>query len=228
MILSHVLLKEGRDPDAAERALRDVLELEPSNAEARNNLAVLRRGRERSRATADAVFSGNVGVGELYFSACRCDQPLREHLPALVVLARSCRHVTDVGTGIGLAGAAFLYAEPQRLVCVDRAKHREVDRLQMVAGRTDFTFRQADILWDQLEETDLLFLDTWHVYKQLCEELRLHASRVRKYIVVHGTGAFGASGEDAGRHTAAWNRRSRSSWRRAPSASRSGGTRASA
>jgi tetratricopeptide (TPR) repeat protein len=198
VVLSHVYLQEGSDPDAAEQALLAVLELAPQNAEARNNLAVLRRDREQSRATADAVFAGNVGVAELYLSACRCDHPLREHLPALVVLARSCQHITDVGTGIGLAGAAFLYAEPQRVVCIDRVKYPEVDRLQMVAGRTDFTFRQTDILWDELEETDLLFLDTWHVYGQLHEELRQHAGRARKYVVVHGTGLFGASGEDAG------------------------------
>jgi GT2 family glycosyltransferase/tetratricopeptide (TPR) repeat protein len=43
VILSHALLQEGRDPGAAERALRDVLALDPTHAEARRNLAVLRR-----------------------------------------------------------------------------------------------------------------------------------------------------------------------------------------
>jgi glycosyltransferase involved in cell wall biosynthesis/Tfp pilus assembly protein PilF len=198
VVLSHVLLQEGRDPDAAERALRSVLELAPGHAEARNNLAVLRREREEARATADAVFAGNVGIAELYFSACRADHPLREHLPTLVVLARGCRHVTDVGTGIGLAAAAFLYAEPERLVCLDSVKYAEVDRLGMVAGRTDFTFRQADVFWDELEQTDLLFLDTWRVEDQLREELRLHAGKARKYIVVHGTTTFDEQGEDEG------------------------------
>jgi tetratricopeptide (TPR) repeat protein len=39
--LSHVLLLEGRDPAAAEKALRDVLALDPGNAQARENLARL-------------------------------------------------------------------------------------------------------------------------------------------------------------------------------------------
>jgi tetratricopeptide (TPR) repeat protein len=43
MLLSYVHLQEGRDPDAAERALRDVLVLDPDNAEARHNLQLLRR-----------------------------------------------------------------------------------------------------------------------------------------------------------------------------------------
>jgi Flp pilus assembly protein TadD len=39
--LSYVLLQERRDPAGAETALRRILELDPENAEARNNLAVL-------------------------------------------------------------------------------------------------------------------------------------------------------------------------------------------
>jgi tetratricopeptide (TPR) repeat protein len=204
VVLSHVLLQEGRDPAAAERTLLGILERAPNHAEARKNLAMLRRDRERTRVAADTVFSGNVGVSELYFSACRSDHPIREHLPHLVVLARTCAHITDVGTGLGLAAAAFLYAEPRRLLCMDRVKYPEVDRLRLVAGRTEFTFRQTDVLWEELEETDLLFLDTWHVSGQLAQELQLHAGRAGKYIVIHGTTLFGEQGEDAG-HGGLWS-----------------------
>jgi tetratricopeptide (TPR) repeat protein len=47
VILSHALLQEGRDWDAAERALLDVLALDPGNAGARQNLAVLLRQQGR-------------------------------------------------------------------------------------------------------------------------------------------------------------------------------------
>ena len=49
VLLSQVLLQEGRDWPAAERALPRVLELDPNNAEARHNLGLLLRrlGRER-------------------------------------------------------------------------------------------------------------------------------------------------------------------------------------
>jgi GT2 family glycosyltransferase/predicted Zn-dependent protease len=43
VILTHVLLQEGQDWAAAERALRDVLALDPAHPEARKNLAVLHR-----------------------------------------------------------------------------------------------------------------------------------------------------------------------------------------
>jgi hypothetical protein len=41
VLLSHVLLQEGKDPAAAEQALRAVLALDPGDAEAQHNLQVL-------------------------------------------------------------------------------------------------------------------------------------------------------------------------------------------
>jgi predicted O-linked N-acetylglucosamine transferase (SPINDLY family)/GT2 family glycosyltransferase len=51
VFLSYALLQEGGDPAAAERALLAVLDLDPANAEARHNLAVLRQ--EQGRAARD-------------------------------------------------------------------------------------------------------------------------------------------------------------------------------
>ena len=50
IILSHVLLQEGKDLETAERVLRKVLELNPGDAEARNNLHVLllQQGRDNN------------------------------------------------------------------------------------------------------------------------------------------------------------------------------------
>jgi hypothetical protein len=64
-------------------------------------------------------------------------------------------------------------------------------------------FHQADVLRVDIEETDLLFIDTWHVYGQLKEELRRHGGKVRKYIVVHDTTTFGQRGETEG-HAGLW------------------------
>jgi hypothetical protein len=45
-VLSHCLLKKGRDLAAAERVLRKVRELDPGNAEAPKNLPLLLQQRE--------------------------------------------------------------------------------------------------------------------------------------------------------------------------------------
>jgi Tfp pilus assembly protein PilF len=53
MVLSYVYLQEGTDPAATEQALRDVLVVNPQNAEARHNLTVFLR--ERGRMTVGAT-----------------------------------------------------------------------------------------------------------------------------------------------------------------------------
>jgi tetratricopeptide (TPR) repeat protein len=196
VFLSHALLQEGRDLDAAEGVLRGVLELAPDFAQARDNLALLLKA--KAGRPADAVWAENVPLAQLYQAACQATSDVNEHLPTLYELARECRHVTEFGTRTGVSTTALLYAQPERLVCYDRVRFPEVDRLARAAGRTEFVFRERDVLWAEIEETDLLFIDTLHTYGQLSEELRLHAGKVRKYIVLHDTTTFGERGEGEG------------------------------
>ena len=48
-----------------------------------------------------------------------------------------------------------------------------------------------------------MFIDTLHTYDQLSEELRLHAPKARKYIVLHDTTTYGEGGETPG-HQGLW------------------------
>jgi glycosyltransferase involved in cell wall biosynthesis/tetratricopeptide (TPR) repeat protein len=189
LLLSDAWLQEGGDLAAAERALRDVLLLDPCHPEAQQNLGMLLRRRLR---TENAVFAaqGELSawvLGERYQAACVTASGLNLYLPALAELARECEHVTDLGTGQGMAALAFLWAQPKRLVCYDLLRHPEIDQLAALALETDFSFRQEDVLHAKLEETDLLFLDTGHDAGQLRAELERHAGKVRKYLVLHGT-----------------------------------------
>ena len=45
------------------------------------------------------------------------------------------------------------------------------------------------------EPTDLLFIDTYHHYASLKQELAIHSPSVKKYIILHDTVAFGKRGE---------------------------------
>src|SRR5207244_1668383 len=147
----------------------------------------------------DAAFGGDTPVlGVLYEQACSIPSDIHEHLPTLYQLARECRHVTEMGTRAGVSTAALLYAQPAVLVCYDLERLPELDRLLAAAGRTKVLFRQEDVLVADIEETDLLFIDTWHVYDQLRKELALHAGKVRRYIVLHDTTTFGEYGEAEG------------------------------
>ncbi|HVS38638.1 MAG TPA: glycosyltransferase [Gemmataceae bacterium] len=63
LLMTHVLLQEGKDLDAAEKALRDVLAMAPEHPEARRNLDILlrRRREERERPTAALTPSNSNG-----------------------------------------------------------------------------------------------------------------------------------------------------------------------
>ena len=42
----------------------------------------------------------------------------------------------------------------------------------------------------------MLFIDTWHNYYQLRKELKLHADKSKKWIVLHDTVSCASKGED--------------------------------
>jgi glycosyltransferase involved in cell wall biosynthesis/predicted Zn-dependent protease len=62
VLLSHALLQEGRNWAAAERALQDVLELDPAQAEAAHNLARLRADNSNRLGAVVAAAKTDVGV----------------------------------------------------------------------------------------------------------------------------------------------------------------------
>ena len=40
-----------------------------------------------------------------------------------------------------------------------------------------------------------MFIDTYHEYNQLKQELKLHGNKVKKYLIFHDTTTFGQFGE---------------------------------
>ena len=106
-------------------------------------------------------------------------------------------HVTEMGTRKGVSTVAILTAQPKRLVCYDLCHYSEVaNKLWPLRGRTDLEFITGNTLKVDIEETDLLFIDTLHTYNQLSMELSRHAGKVRSYLLFHDTVSFGAVGED--------------------------------
>lgn len=124
---------------------------------------------------------------------------IRLDLPILHDLATQCDHITELGTGFGNSTAAFLAAQPKTLLSYDLRFLDSALILKELKGATDFRLIQADVLQIELEPTDLLFIDTYHTYVQLSQELRLHASKARKFIAFHDTEVFGKTSEDGTR-----------------------------
>lgn len=129
---------------------------------------------------------------------------VNEHLPKLKELASRCETVTEFGTGTGAVTLALLSALPRRVVTVDvigqecvPGLHRLVTE-SMTDRPVEFTAFIDDDRSIDIEQTDLLVIDTLHNGEQLGEELARHASQVRRWIAILGTQTWQMEGEGGG------------------------------
>lgn len=132
---------------------------------------------------------------EIYEGLCNTPSDINEHLPTLKKYAQECEHITEMGVRWVVSTYALLMGKPKRMISYDiNSIHWDVIR-DMVKDDTDFEFRVGDTTEIEIEETDLLFIDTWHVYQQLKKELELHGNKAKKYLIFHDTTAFEYIGE---------------------------------
>jgi hypothetical protein len=117
---------------------------------------------------------------------------INEHLDALKEYAEKCNHVTEMGVREAVATYAFLVAAPNTLISYDLYTTPGVQQAIALAHEKglNFKFIQADVLKVDIEPTEMLFIDTFHVYNQLKQELELHADKVSKYLVFHDTVSY--------------------------------------
>ena len=121
-----------------------------------------------------------------------------EHLQTLYEYASKCNHITELGMRYGVSTLAFLIAKPEKLISCDINYCQDIvnEYIEYSASNNFiFEFIHSNDLAFQIEETDLLFIDTLHNYSQLRQEFELHASKVKKYIIMHDTISFGNKDE---------------------------------
>jgi len=157
--------------------------------------------------TKQQVFSRDT-LKEMYEYACTEESDIYKHLPVLKQYADSCEHVTEMGARTGNSTLAFLNSNTKKFVSYDYQytnpePHlvKGVEALKFIIDSANAlginaSYIGANVLEVEIEKTDLLFIDTWHVYDQIKEELRLHAKNVNKYIAFHDIATFGEVGEN--------------------------------
>ena len=128
-----------------------------------------------------------------YDALCRMTSDINEHLPVLEMYSSRCLHVTECGVRTAISSYAFanaLVSKPgAKLIQVDPQSHPNIVEFQNIATKEKLNsvfYAQSD-LECPIETTDLLFIDTWHVYGQLKRELARWNSFVEKYIILHDT-----------------------------------------
>jgi hypothetical protein len=133
-----------------------------------------------------------------YEDACNEKSDINEHLPTLLKYAQECNHITEMGVRGGSSTRAFLYADPKKYVAYDLHIDPKVNELFEYCKSIgkDYEYIESDVLKVEIEKTDLLFIDTYHCYEQLSQELKLHSGKVKKYIIFHDTVTYGREGEN--------------------------------
>jgi hypothetical protein len=100
-----------------------------------------------------------------------------------------------MGTRFVISTWALVEANPKKITCYDINLNFFLQGKQNIeevckSKNIEFRFIEGDTLKIEIENTDLLFIDTLHRYEQLIGELNLHAKNVNKYIILHDTISF--------------------------------------
>lgn len=131
----------------------------------------------------------------MYETLCKTPSDINEHLPIIKKYASECSNLTEMGTRFVISTWALVEASPKKITCYDinlsfflegKKNIEEVCKQKNI----DFKFIEGDTLKVEIENTDLLFIDTLHRYEQLKGELFKHAKNVNKYIILHDTVTF--------------------------------------
>jgi hypothetical protein len=133
-------------------------------------------------------------------AACR-PSDIHEHMDRLYELAAMCDSVVEGGVRWVASTWAFLYGcalRGGRVMSYDHRITPEAKAAQLLCDEIGIAWDLQEKDWLQVEipETDLLFIDTDHTYRQLREELNRHGDRARRYIVLHDTETYRDVGMD--------------------------------
>lgn len=194
--ISKTLVALEKDKDISDRIVLDCINAS-NHGHLRNscNWDLVRQTVDRSKMHFEP--RPNNLFAEEFQKAKKYKSNINEHLDILYQLGKECDHITEFGVMTGMSTRAFLNTNAE-LISYDIVLNDNVGKLFKLAkdANKKVKYVQADVLKIQIKETDLLFIDTWHTYDQLKQELEIHANKARKYIVFHNTYTFGLTGED--------------------------------
>lgn len=155
-------------------------------------------------------------IGKTYVFLIRCNRYdtrrrnsihwIQRYLPILRKYAKKCNHITEFGIDQCISTWAFLASNPRKLVSVDIDLHRRASKFVKEFQGTNwwlmsainlakeegivFEVIEGDTTKIDIEETDLLFIDTLHRDYHIRKELERHQDKVRKYLIFHDTALF--------------------------------------
>lgn len=134
----------------------------------------------------------NTKIKDVFNKFKQVESDINQHLFTLYLLAKDCNHVTEMGSRWGHSTFSILSSGVNQFIAYDLDINDNIEiAIDMsIKENINFQFNQKNVLEVDIEKTDMLFIDTWHKYGQLKEELKLHSKNVNKYIVLHDTTSY--------------------------------------
>ena len=146
-------------------------------------------------------------ISEMYNNSIAIHHDISEHMPILREYAGRVNSIVELGVRGGNSTVAFLSGLRKEAWIRGYDNWSEstvapddilIMQAQAKSEGIDFELVTANDLEIEIPECDLLFIDTLHVEAQVTAELKLHAPKVKKYIIFHDTITFGLFSEEDG------------------------------
>jgi len=144
----------------------------------------------------------NKTIFEYYEHYKNVHSDINEHLETFKKYSSECETIVEMGVRGITSTWAFIMGQPKKMISID-FQHPEIfggdiNEVYRICSdlNINYEFRLEDTLECEIEQCDLLFIDTWHDFLQLKSELYRHHSKVNKYIILHDTNSFGFKNED--------------------------------
>lgn len=116
---------------------------------------------------------------------------ISQNLPVLEYYASRVNHVTEFGVRDGHSTLALIAGCKGEVHSYDIQRTPIIGRLGRMNLPCSWSFTQLDTVSPfhahVVKETDLLFIDTLHVYEHVKRELELHGRKARRFLVFHDT-----------------------------------------
>lgn len=133
----------------------------------------------------------------MYQHSSKTPSDIHEHVPVLKGLAKECNTVVEMGVRSMVSTWGILQGLSENQasyrsylgIYLNHPSFESLELASYLACKTgiSFDFWQANNMDIDIEQTELLFIDTNHTYLQLTYELENFSPKVTKYIAMHDT-----------------------------------------
>ena len=143
-------------------------------------------------------------VNAKYQYFCSVPSDIFQHLPILKSYVEQCEYVIEFGVREIVSTWAMLAGNPKKMKSYDIEPPSkwggDIDSVYSGSKECgiDYEFIIGDTTRIEIDECDLLFIDTLHEYDQMKKELELHENKVKKFLIYHDTISYRTKGERGG------------------------------